>query len=312
MICPSIYIVGLFIQAMVQAISVTVGNEDGRNIVRYNMRICPVILVITFSYSFERLPIPIIPYDLAVFVRVVLQGFNYRVLDYSFRTSAKGNYISGCLLSFLYIRVRSNCNDHARSFSIFRSNDYVRLGNYGEFERTYARVSILITYPSIKRTMSLGNCQISGFSIQVVNGIPVRDFFRIRRSDNFNFEGDMALGTTSFNYHRFSISTMVFRRCLMVSYHNAFILVKGFKMGAWQDFYFFVERNSKRRESIVWITYSHAEGINVTRSNGDTVKVGVSKSAIPTKGSIIQAGLCRTRESLYSKVNVANRVNSSG
>lgn len=83
-------------------------------------------------------------------------------------------------------------------------------------------------------------------------------------------------------------------------------------MSAWEDFHFLVERDCERRESVVRISNSYSQRVNVARSNGHAIQVGVAKGAIPSKRAIVQAGLCRSREHLHSQVDVTNGVNSSG
>lgn len=195
------------------------------------MRIRFVVFIIAFCFGLSRLTIPIdFNYD-RVFIRIIFKSFDLRILNDSFRTSTKGNYTSGCLLTFLDIRIRTYSDDYTSAFILFSSDRYVRFCFLRELKRTNARMSILVSYPTIERAMALSDSKICRLGIEIINGIPVRHFLRIRRSDKLDFKGNVPLSATTFNYHRFSISVVVNRTCLVVTYVNTFIVIKRLKIG---------------------------------------------------------------------------------
>lgn len=91
-------------------------------------------------------------------------------------------------------------------------------------------MGVLIAYPSIKGAVALCHSEIRCFGLNVVNGIPIRHFFRVRRSDNSNFKGNVTLGATAFNDDGLCVSIVIFRWRPVVPNYYQFVIVERFKI----------------------------------------------------------------------------------
>lgn len=187
MVYPTLCPIRLLIKAMVNTIRVAMGNEDGRQVVWDYVRLSFLVTIVTFCFCPKRLFIPVVLRDDRMFIRVVVECFYYRVAYHPFRACAKSNDASGGLFSFLDLGIRSYGSEYPCPLTFFLCNDYVRLRHDGQFKRAYARMRTLITYPAIEMAMALRHCQVSNFCIEVVNGVPVRNFPRVRRGNDVNF-----------------------------------------------------------------------------------------------------------------------------
>lgn len=122
----------------------------------------------------------------------------------------------------------------------------------------------------------------------------------------------MPLGTAALNNHRLCVCVVVFRARLVVSDTYQLFQVERREIGTRQDFHLLVERYRQRGESIVRIADTNSKRVNVTRTYGNAIQVGVSKGAIPTQRSIIEARLRRTGQHLNAQVNISDGVYASG
>lgn len=157
MVRPAVHLVGFLVKAVVDPIRVAVGDQNGRYVVRYYVGVGLVILIVAYCLCFSRLAIPVVFDFDRVFVRVVIEYFDHRIFDDAFRTCSQGDDARGGLLSFFHVGVGTNSVDHACAFAFRDGNDDVRLCQNGQFKRADTRVRVLISYPSFKGAVSLGN-----------------------------------------------------------------------------------------------------------------------------------------------------------
>lgn len=132
MVCPSINLIDFFVQTMVDPICVAMGDEDGRQVVGYYVRICFVVNIVACCLGFEGLPIPIVTNGVTMFIGIIVKRFYRRIFDYPFHACAKGYYTSSSLFVFLYIGIGADCDNYSGVVSVFCGDDDICLCEYRE------------------------------------------------------------------------------------------------------------------------------------------------------------------------------------